>query len=708
MAIPTRRIGDWLRRQSASRRLRWAFGILLGLLLLVALLSALRLQQQAAALTQLSTVSMTRLKLAADISAHTDRASRQLLTLITGEREQRVDAYRVIDDAHQRVEVAVVELRELLQLEGRRLAPLGTAWATYRGAYDETVDLIESGDLAATRSFMASRTEASLAQLSLLIEQLVDEEQSRAMQLAEAQRSTLQQDMLLLGLVCFVALLAGTLLARTIRRSITVPLQRTEAIALRIATGDYAARAQVRGHDEVAGVAKALNTLAEAVATREAEIRRLADTDAMTGLAQRGHFLRDVGERLVAEAQMPHAMVCLDVERLKTINALAGFEAGDAAISSCAERLRAQIPAGQPLARLGGGGFGLLLPLPGRSPEQEALQLVQRLRLAVETPFVWLGESLDLNLALGVALHPLHAADAESLLRRAEQALFEAKRRKSGPQLYSPLTEQARQQDLSLATQLQQALALGQLQAFLQPKVQLTAEGTECIGAEALIRWQHPQRGFVSPADFIPFAERTGRIRALTQWMLERVIGLLAEPAFLGLKLAINLSTQDLHDPLLDERLRALLVRHQVDPARLTLELTESGLMEPGDDPVAMLQRLKDTGVRLAIDDFGTGHSSLAYLQRLPVDELKIDRSFVRDVDLEPRRYELLATIVQLGHNLGLSVTAEGVEREAELEAVRRVGCELVQGYFTGRPMAVDAFIEWRAAASRSSPASSL
>jgi EAL domain-containing protein (putative c-di-GMP-specific phosphodiesterase class I) len=170
----------------------------------------------------------------------------------------------------------------------------------------------------------------------------------------------------------------------------------------------------------------------------------------------------------------------------------------------------------------------------------------------------------------------------------------------------------------------------------------------------------------------------------------------LADPAFDGLRLSVNLATHDLHDPQLDQALSRLLKGRAVDSARLTLELTESGLLEPGDDPVTLLSRLKQVGVRLAIDDFGTGHSSLAYLQRLPIDELKIDRSFVRDVDTSQRRRELLSTIVQLGHNLGMTVTAEGVEREAELQVVRHAGCELVQGYFTGRPMPRAEFLRWR------------
>jgi len=307
-----------------------------------------------------------------------------------------------------------------------------------------------------------------------------------------------------------------------------------------------------------------------------------------------------------------------------------------------------------------------------------------------------LGQSLDLSLSAGLALAPAHGRDAESLLRRAEQALFECKRLRNGLQTYDPRTELARQQDLTLASQLHSAVQQGELRAYLQPKVSL-ADG-RLYGAECLIRWQHPERGMVPPGDFIPFAERTGRIRALTHWMLGEALRLLAAPGQEALRLAVNISTHDLQDHTLVELLRERLPGSGVDPQRLTLEITESGLLEGSSDPIALLQQLRALGLRLSIDDFGTGQSSLAYLQNLPVDELKIDRSFVREVDGDPRREALLASIVQLGHSLGLQITAEGVEREAELKVLHRLGCDLVQGYWLARPMDEQAFQAWCAA----------
>lgn len=685
----------WLRRRSIGLRMQLGFLVQLLLLLAVAGLAAVRFIEHGQALERLSLESMQRLRLAADVNAYGNRAARQLLMVVTGAPEQRADASAGIEAANQGLDATLQELRSLLpeKERGRRLGALSTALASYQGAYADTLLMVRQADLAGIRHSIVNRTDPALGRLTEVTEMLLAEEQAEVAVATRIRLEGLRQDLWKLGTLCGLAVLAGTWFGRAVRRSVSIPLQQAEAVALRLADGDPSARVRPTGQDEVARVAHALDSLADAVLEREQRIRRLAETDAMTGLAQRSRFLHEVAEHLARQPHQAFALFCLDLERLKVINALVGFDAGDAAIRCCADRLALEDNA--PLARLGGGSFGLLLPLHSGQPEAEALQQGQRMRQSLERPFNWEGQDLDLALSAGVALYPIHSDRSESLLRRAEQALFEAKRKKSGLSLYQSSIEQARQQDLTLASDLLIALEQGHLQAHWQPKVRVTLGGVECLGAEGLIRWYHPSRGCLAPSEFIPFAERTGRIRLLTRWMLQGAIALLADPAFDGLNLSVNLSTHDLGDANLDTQLAQWLQASRVDPVRLTLEITESGLMDRSDDPIALLYRFKRIGVRLAIDDFGTGHSSLAYLQRLPVDELKIDRSFVRDVDLEPRRFELLNTIVQLGKSLGLVVTAEGVEREGELSAIRRVGCELVQGFYTGRPMPQDEFVRW-------------
>jgi EAL domain-containing protein (putative c-di-GMP-specific phosphodiesterase class I) len=292
-------------------------------------------------------------------------------------------------------------------------------------------------------------------------------------------------------------------------------------------------------------------------------------------------------------------------------------------------------------------------------------------------------------------MYPAHGQAVEPLLRQAEQALFEAKRLRVGCAMYAPSLEASRQSQLSLLSALAEAIEGGQLRQFLQPKV--SPDGV-LRGAEALVRWCHPVRGWVPPGEFVPFAERTGRIGPVTDWMLGQAVRTLARWQSEGLLLtiAVNISTQDLQDSTLPGRVARLLASHGVPPQRLQLELTETGLMASGQDPIAVLHALRATGVGLAIDDFGTGHSSLAYLQKLPMHELKIDRSFVAGVHADARRRELLRSIIQLGHGLGLVVTGEGVEAEAELLVLASAGCDLVQGFHIGAPMDVAAFDAWR------------
>lgn len=671
--------------------------VLVLLLLTLAGLSQLeRMNQLSVALNELASQRLNLLHLSEDISAQAHKTSRKLLVLISAPREQRIAAYREADAANRQIDQDLGLLGQ--QLRGapsqKAFADLSEALAQYRSTYGRNVDLIEAEDMRAAREMMARDTEQALDQLARAADRLLEIQQEDTADHAHELQDEIRKDrqwMLILGVL--VVALSGAL-DGVVRRSITVPLGHAEQAAQRLAAGDYSARAELQGQDEVTRVGQALNTLAAAVGERELRLRRLANTDAMTGLAQRARFLVEANEQLQQRRNhggLASCLLCLDLDRLKTINALLGFDAGDAVIRRASSHLAEALGAQAPLARLAGGTFAALLQVRDAA---DAQQQAESLRRAIEQPLDWQGQRLDLSISCGAALCPEHGHEAESLLRQAEQALFESKRSKAALRFYSSGTEQARQQDLTLASDLQAALQGEQLHAYLQPKLRLGSGELE--GAEALVRWKHPTRGWVPPGEFIPFAERTGRVSQLTRWMLGEALRLLADPRMAGLHIAVNISTQDLQNGELLDFLRERLQRHDVDPQHLTLELTETGLMDSSDDPVALLHGLRTLGVRLSIDDFGTGHSSLAYLQRLPVDELKIDRSFVREVDLSPRRYELLETIARLGHSLGLTVTAEGIEREGELDAVRRVGCDQVQGFLLGRPMDFESFLAWR------------
>jgi len=675
-------------------RLSLSYAAVLGLLLVLAWLTLDRMENLSGAFGQLARGQLETIALTAEVGAQADVSARKLLLLISAPREQRLPAYAEIKTARARLDAAMAQLESRLPPGNRQLAyqELEARLIEYRRAYRDTVDLIEADDIDGARRAMAEDTEDALTLLARARDSLSRGEQEIAREQAEALEARLRRDRQLVLALCLTALAAGSLFAAAVTRSIVRPLGRAEAAARRFASGDYDSRVVVTTRDEVGRVSEALNSLAEAIGEREARILRLANTDSLTGLAQRSRFVADAAQLLAGHVSGSAAMLCFDIDRLKTINAILGFDAGDAVIADAAERLVAVLGKTARVARLAGGTFAALVPVPSGEAARELALAVQ---LEVEHQVRWGGQALDLSITTGMALYPLDAQAVEPLLRQAEQALFEAKRLRSGFAPYAPSLEASRQSHLSLLSDLHDAIRHGQLRQFLQPK--LTPDG-ELRGAEALVRWCHPQRGWVSPVEFVPFAERTGRIRQITDWMLEHAVTTLARWRREGieLRIAVNVSTHDIQDESLPQRIERLLVDHAVDPSRLMVELTESGLMESGESPIKVLHSLRSIGVRLAIDDFGTGHSSLAYLQQLPVNELKVDRSFVRDVNTDPRRRELLGSIVRLGHSLGLTVTAEGAETPAELAVLKDTGCDQVQGFLFAKPMDLAAFEAWR------------
>jgi diguanylate cyclase len=274
-------------------------------------------------------------------------------------------------------------------------------------------------------------------------------------------------------------------------------------------------------------------------------------------------------------------------------------------------------------------------------------------------------------------------------------AMYSAKARQCGVAMYDPSADNASDQSLSLLSELRAAVERDELRLFLQPKIDLASGAV--LGAEALVRWQHPQRGLVPPMSFIPFAEQTGFIRELTGWMIDRCAARsrALQSDDLNYKFAINLSTRDLVDQSLPQRLQRLLARDRIDPKTLCLEITESAIMDDPQRALQTLQRLHDMGLRLSIDDFGTGYSSLAYLKKLPLHELKIDRSFVMAMERDAADLKIVRSTIDLAHNLGLSVVAEGVETAQVWALLKRMGCDEAQGYFIAKPMPEAAFADW-------------
>ncbi len=477
-----------------------------------------------------------------------------------------------------------------------------------------------------------------------------------------------------------------------------IDLQRRQtAAALEAAEASYA---QVRTLMLGLGAATLLMGLAIAgfVSRRVTEqAKHLAEQamyDPLTGLANRS-LLQDRLEREIADAtrnQGSFGVVLLDLDRFKAINDTLGHEVGDEVLREVGRRLVEAVRSNDTVARLGGDEYVILL----HDLDETNVPTVAKKVLAVlDAPFHWQGQSIDLGGSLGIALYPTHCADPSSLIRCADIAMYVAKRSGVGYALYASDQQRVSRRDLSLKSELRQAIQSDQLMLYYQP--QIDQRMGHVVGLEALLRWQHTQRGFLPPDQFIPLAEEAGLIGNLTHWVLNRALQEAAALAAAGypLRMAVNLSARNLHDRDLPAHVSTLLAAHGVPPDRLTLEVTESAVMASPADGLAILRELDRMGVKLAIDDFGTGYSSLAYLKRLPVDELKIDKSFVIDMEQNDNDAVIVRSTIDLAHNLGLRVVAEGVEHRDIWDTLCVLGCDCSQGYFLGKPMAFDQLQAW-------------
>ncbi|UMR29270.1 EAL domain-containing protein [Massilia sp. MB5] len=501
----------------------------------------------------------------------------------------------------------------------------------------------------------------------------------------------------LLALTALGIIVSGVAAVLTAKR-IAQPLSQLAQTAKRLERGDYKGRIAVERRDEVGALAQALDSMRDGIARREQEIRRLAYWDTLTNLPNRAQFLLHLNESLAEAATLGNQVwvLMMDLDRFKHVNDVLGHQFGDALLRQVAERLLAlMVQRGQSsaqLARLGGDEFAILLP---GADLDHAIGLAAEVLQALETPLSLDEQTVDIGAGLGIAGYPEHGQDGESLLSMAEVAMYTAKQRRDGAVVYDAAFDQDSAKSLSLLTELRNAVERGELRLFVQPKITI-ASGV-VSGAEALVRWAHPERGNVFPDQFIPFAEQTGFIRVLTRWVLEQSAMLSRQLAQRGvhLKISVNLSTRDLMDQDLPGKFAEIMHRHQVSPGAFCLEITESAIM---DDPVRAqltLERLHAMGSDLSIDDFGTGYSSLAYLKRLPVDELKIDKSFVLNMEQDVGDAKIVRSTIDLGHNMGLRVVAEGLESEAVWGLLKRMGCDQGQGYFMSRPIPAAELGDW-------------
>ncbi|MBI5926728.1 MAG: EAL domain-containing protein [Aquabacterium sp.] len=478
-------------------------------------------------------------------------------------------------------------------------------------------------------------------------------------------------------------------------RRITTPLRVLSTSARRLERGDYGAEVRDTFKGEIGELAQSFETMRQAIQAREGEIRRLAYQDALTDLPNREQFRHDLRQAIqkAHDDGVPCAVLLLDMDRFKHVNDVLGHRFGDRLLRAVAERLRNDaLTERDVLARLSGDEFAVLLQ---GTDAKSAYPVAQRIMSAFERPITLDDHTVDLGAGIGVASSPEHGLDADTLLSRAEVAMYAAKQQQSGTVTYHPGLDSTSEESLTMLSELRSAVDQDQLRLYLQPKINLRTG--EVLGAEALVRWEHPVRGMVPPMRFIPFAEQTGFVRVLTMWMIEQVAQMshsLTEQG-LRMKLAVNLSTRDLMDQELPFKLEQVLARYEVDPTLLVLEITESAIMDDPQRALQTLNRLHAMGLKLSIDDFGTGYSSLAYLKRLPVDELKIDKSFVMNMESDLQDAKIVRSTVDLAHNLGLSVVAEGVESAKSWKLLASLSCDEVQGFFIAKPMPGAQFANW-------------
>ena len=467
-------------------------------------------------------------------------------------------------------------------------------------------------------------------------------------------------------------------------RSVTRPLAKLVDFARAIGRGQQVAPPSV-ALAEVSLLANTLTHMRSAILQRERQLQQQAECDTLTNLPNRLAVDKHLPALLAAEDTL---LLQLNIAKFRFINDSFGFSNGDLLLQQLAGRLALQADA-RLCARLGADEFLVVLAQP------VAENTLQHLLQQLSAPFDLAGSSIQLSLLAGAYPCQQGASDVNMLLRRLDIALNNARARGLSLMYYQSGQDESHQRELTIIRDLPLALKSGQFSVVFQPKVDIQQQ--RCVAAEALIRWQHPQLGFISPMEFILLAERSGNISMISHWMLKAVIDQLVswQQQHPQLAVAVNLSAADLLDDSLPGRILGWLAEAGVSVTSLTLEVTESAVMQDTGKVVANLQQLKAAGIKLAIDDFGTGQSSLAYLKNLPVHELKIDRAFIKDIEHNTQDALIVQATAQLAMGLGLSVTAEGLENQAGLSRVLAAGCQQVQGYYFAKPLAAADFSLW-------------
>ena len=486
------------------------------------------------------------------------------------------------------------------------------------------------------------------------------------------------------------ALLASLLGALWLARAVSRPVSLLAEAAQRIGRGNYETPVELTRRDELGFLAKAINAMQSGIAVREQQLAHNALHDPLTGLPNRALAMERLGSAISARRGV--VLIYLGIENYRVINESFGPEGGERIMRESARVMLDALRERDTAARITGNEFLLLLE---STQVDVGVALADRLYALLKRPLSIDGHEVLLEVCMGIAIYPLNGRSAEELISRAAIACRDAAALPGYLQVYQQDRDLAHQRQIQLIRDLRSAASDGQLQLYYQPKMDIRSGHVR--QAEALLRWQHPELGMVSPAEFIPLAERTGSMFLLTGWVIEEGIRQLSAWNRKGLhmQLSLNISAEDLHGENLLMTVERLLKRYQLSAEQLIFEITESTAMRDPEHSLNVLEKLRDGGISLSVDDFGTGYSSLAHLKRLPVQELKIDQSFIRNLDETSEDAVIVRSTIEMSHNLGLKVVAEGVEYQHTLELLERWHCDTAQGYLISRPMEAVAFEAW-------------
>ncbi|HEX5340225.1 MAG TPA: EAL domain-containing protein [Gammaproteobacteria bacterium] len=495
-------------------------------------------------------------------------------------------------------------------------------------------------------------------------------------------------------LATLVLAIAGAwAVARSVVKPVRLLVEQTRAIA----GGDHAQPISTRQRGEVGELVTAFNQMQQAISERETSIRFNAYHDALTGLVNRYRFEQLLEERIQAAKPLQQhlGVLIVNLDRFKDINETLGHQAGDRLLREVGSRLARAVHPDDVVARLGADEFAVLLSglvVTGLQARLDGLYA------AIMQPYHAEGVTLHISAGIGVVLFPEHGSDAIALLRHADSARFSAKEKRLRYSVYDGSQDRYSLLRLGLLAELQTAIERGDLVLHYQPKYDIAQR--EITSAEALIRWVHPVYGTIPPSEFIPMVEHTGNIQVVTNWALRSALRQVAAWHDAGhrLRVAVNVAAQDLRSSGFVAEVQHAIAETGARADMLIIEVTESSVMEDVDTSIAVLEQLRNAGVMIAIDDYGTGYSSMAQLKKLPVNELKIDQSFVLDVDANQDDEIIVRSTIELGHNMGLKVTAEGVETFRALKLLRDLQCDVIQGYYISPPLPAEQFSAWLAA----------